>query len=78
MSNSALIMKLGMEHYVLKLYKVYIDNDPESIMTYFTTMTTLAKLSRPRYQVSVYRTVGPLVYSVMVEGFASLAGSFKT
>ena len=32
-----MIMKLCMEQYVLKLYKVYINNDPE-------TMSKLAKL----------------------------------
>ena len=47
-----------MEHYVLKLYKVYINDNPELTMTYFKTMSNLAK---PRYQVSVYRTIGPLV-----------------
>ena len=53
-----------MEHYELKLYTVYINDDPE-LTTYFTTMSNFAKLfciySRPRYQVSVYRTIGPLV-----------------
>ena len=63
-TNSPLIMKFGMEHYVLKLYKVYINDDPE--LTYFTAMSNLAKLvfcnySKPGYQVSVYRTIGPLV-----------------
>ena len=28
-TNSPMIMKLGMEQYVLKLYKVYINDDPE-------------------------------------------------
>ena len=41
---------------------------PELILTYFTTMSNLAKLvfctkSKPRYQVSVYRAIGPLVLS---------------
>ena len=39
-----MIMKLGMEHYELKLYKVYIDYDPKLTLTYFTTMSNLAKL----------------------------------
>ena len=39
-----MIMKLGMEHYVLKLYKVYINGDPELILTNFLTMSDLAKL----------------------------------
>ena len=34
-----MILKLGMEHYVLKLYKVYINDDPELTMT----MSNLAK-----------------------------------
>ena len=39
-----MILKLGIEHYVLKLYTVYI-NDPELTLTYFTTKTSnLAKL----------------------------------
>ena len=41
-----MIMKLGMEHYVLKLYKVYVNDDPELTLTYFTihVMSNLAKL----------------------------------
>ena len=39
-----MIMKLGMEHYVLKHYKVYINNDPGLTLTYFTTMSNLAEL----------------------------------
>ena len=61
-----MIMRLGMEHYEPKLYTVYINDDLELTLTYFTTMSNFAKLvfctySRPRYQVSVYRTIGPLV-----------------
>ena len=39
-----MIMKLGMEHYELKLYKVYINDDPELIFTYLTAMLNLEKL----------------------------------
>ena len=60
-----MIMKLCMEQYVLKLYKVYINDDPELTLAHFKTMSNLAKLfctySRPRYQVSIKRTIGPLV-----------------
>ena len=38
-----MIMKLGMEHYVLNLYQVYINDDPE-LTTNFKTMSNLAKL----------------------------------
>ena len=60
-----MIMKLGMEHHLLKLYKVYKNGDPELACTHFKTMSNLAKLvfcnySRPRYQVSRAIT-GPLV-----------------
>ena len=37
-------MKLGMELYVLKLYKVYITDDPELTLTHFKTMSNFAKL----------------------------------
>ena len=33
-----------MEQYVLKLYKVYINDDPELTLTHFKTMSKLAKL----------------------------------
>ena len=39
-----MIMKLGMEHYELKLYTVYISDDPELTMTDFTAMSNLEKL----------------------------------
>ena len=39
-----MILKLGMVHYVLKLYKAYINDDPELTLTYFTTVSNLAKL----------------------------------
>ena len=41
-----MIMKLGMEHYELKLYTVYynINDDPELNLTYFTIMSNLEKL----------------------------------
>ena len=37
-----MILKLGVEHYVLKLYKVCINDDPE--FTLITTRSNLAKL----------------------------------
>ena len=39
-----MIMKLCMEQYVLKLYKVNINDDPELTLTHFKTMSNLAKL----------------------------------
>ena len=66
-TNSPMIMKLCMEQYVLKLYKVYINDDPELTLTHFKTMSNLAKLHRAKYQVSVYRTTGPLVLSYIAD-----------
>ena len=40
-----LIMKLGMVHYVPKLYKVYINDDLESTMTHFKTVSNFSKLA---------------------------------
>ena len=37
-------MKLCIEQYVLKLYKVYVNDDPELIFTHFKTKSNLAKL----------------------------------
>ena len=34
--NSPMILKLGMQHFGLKLYNVYINDDPGLILTYFT------------------------------------------
>ena len=53
-----MFLKLGMLHWGLKLYKAYINDDPGLTLTYFTCFCTY---SRPRYKVSVYRTIGPLV-----------------
>ena len=36
-----MILKLGMQHQVLKLYKVYINGDPGLTLTYFTAMSNL-------------------------------------
>ena len=37
-------MKLDMERYELKLYTVYVNDDPELTVTYFTAISNLAKL----------------------------------
>ena len=36
-TRSPMILKLGMQHQGLKLYKVYINYDPGLTLTYFTT-----------------------------------------
>ena len=43
-NNSHVILKLDMDRYVLNVDKVYINDDPELTLTYFTTMSNLTKL----------------------------------
>ena len=42
--NSPMTMKLCMEYHKLKLYTIYINDDPELTLTYFTAISNLAKL----------------------------------
>ena len=39
-----MIMKLDMEHYVRKLYQIYINDAPELTVTHLKTISNLAKL----------------------------------
>ena len=43
-TNSRMIMKLCMGQFVLKLYKVYINDDQELTLTHFKTVFKLVKL----------------------------------
>ena len=43
-TRNLMILKLGMEHYGLKLYKVYINNGPGLTLTYFTNLVSWGKL----------------------------------
>ena len=54
-----LLLKLGMKHQGEALYKVYINHDPG--MTLICCMARSAEVAYPRSQVSIYRTIGPLV-----------------
>ena len=60
--------KLGMNHQGLMVYKVYINDDPGLILNYLKAWSKLLIVlmpeayARPRCQVSVYRTNGPLVF----------------
>ena len=63
---SPLIMKLRMGQYVLRLYKVYINNDLELTLTHFKTMSNLAKLVFVLTVGPDYRTIGPLVLQFSV------------
>ena len=37
-----MILKLGMKHQAMELYKVYINHDPEMTLTFFTARSTYA------------------------------------
>ena len=54
-----MFLKLGMKHQGEELYKVCINHDLGMTLTYF--MARSAEVAYPRSQVSVYRTIGPLV-----------------
>ena len=61
-----MILKVGMDYGGLKVYKVSINYDPGLTLTYFMAKSNLVKIAyctytRPSCQVSVYRTIGPLV-----------------
>ena len=55
-----MFLKLGMKHQGEEPYKVYINHDPGMTLTY--CMARSAEVAYPRSQVSVYRTIGPLVH----------------
>ena len=40
-----MILKLDTDHQELKVYKVYINDDPGSTLTYFTARSNLVKIS---------------------------------
>ena len=50
-----MILKLGMRHQAIKLYKNYINHDPGLTLTHFMARSTY--VTYPRSQVSVYRTI---------------------
>ena len=54
-----MILKLGMKQQGEELYKVYINHDLGMTLTYFIY---------PSSQVSVYRTIGPLVLKILFQG----------
>ena len=47
--------------------QIYINDDPGLTLTYFTCFCTY---SRPRNQVSIYRTIGPLLLPLVWYGVA--------
>ena len=54
-----MILKLGMDHQGLKVYKVHINYDPDFTLIFFTARSNLLKLFivlQTNSHVSVYRT----------------------
>ena len=64
-----MILKLAMDHQGLKVYKVSINDDPVLTLTYFMARSDLVKtaVTRPRCQVSVYRTIGSLIENCFIK-----------
>ena len=56
-----MILKLAMKHYVLRLYKFYINDDPELTLTYSTTMSNMEKLVYVPILGPGISFIGPLV-----------------
>ena len=59
-----------MDCWGLKFNKVYVNDDPGLTMTYFKARSNLVKIAycaytRPICQVSIYRTISPLVLCVL-------------
>ena len=55
-----------MDHQGLKVYKIYLNDDPGMTLTYFTAMSNLVLIAncalyKTHRKVSVYMTIGPLV-----------------
>ena len=66
--------RLDVKHRWLKYSNVYVNHDPVMTLTKFMARTTWVAKS----QVSVYRTIGPLVISVFVIAETFLKGGFDT
>ena len=52
-----MILKLGMDHQGLKVYKVYINDDPGLTLTWSKLLIVL----QTNGQVTINRTIGPLI-----------------
>ena len=57
-----MILKLDMDRQGLKIFKVYINDDPGFTLTYFSAWSNLVIIVlQTKSHVSVYRTTDPLV-----------------
>ena len=66
-TRSSMILKPGMNHHGLNVYRVYKHDDLNLTLTYFTERSNLYLLClyHTNSQVSVYRTIGPLFFYVI-------------
>ena len=48
-SKTRMILKLDMDHCGLKIYKVYINDEPRLILAYFTARSYLVKIAHCTY-----------------------------
>ena len=70
-TRSLMILKLGMGHHGLEVYKVYINDDPGLTLDFLQKGQICQNCSFCLYktnsQVSVYRTIGPLVFTFYID-----------
>ena len=62
-------LKVGMDHLDRKVYTIYKNDDAGFTLTHFTAncvKMAYCAYKRPRRQVSVYMTIGPLVFFVII------------
>ena len=52
-----MILKLGMKHRGLKLYDLYINNDPGLTLTYFTAMSNMVTKAFLKEKVNFSETI---------------------
>ena len=75
-----MILKLGMQHRGIKLYKVYINGDPGLTLTYFTArsnLETLAFLLEKVKTVDFQKLLQPVTgldtYDILMQRFCTTA-----
>ena len=56
-----MILKLGIKHQALELYKVYINHDPGMTLTYYMA-SRISHISGEHY-----RTIGPLFFGFFLD-----------
>ena len=62
-----MILKHGLQHHVLKLYKVYINDDPGLTLTYFTARSNLVAYTFDKGRVLQSHLMGKLAAKDLID-----------